>query len=139
MGGVRKYFRGAVELDQAPQIEKSRVIGAAAGLLHVVRHDNHGVLLLELADQFLNFRRGDRIEGGTGFVHQDDLRFHGERARDAEPLLLAAGQSVAADVQPIFHFLPERGGTQTFFHRLVYQRSLRDPRDAQAVGDVVVN
>ena len=57
-------------------------------------------------DQFFDLCRGDRIERGAGFVHQDNLWFDGERARDAKALLLAAGKTVAADVQSIFHFVP---------------------------------
>src|SRR5205823_8368717 len=98
LGGVRKYFRSTVDLDQTPEIEKGGVIGTAARLLHVVGDDDDRVLLLELADQFLNFGRRDRIERGTWFVHQHDLRFDRQGARDAKTLLLAARQSIAADV-----------------------------------------
>src|SRR5205807_3864621 len=45
----------------------------------------------------------------------------------------------AADVQPVFHFLPERRGAQTSFNSFVDERSFRDSRDAQTIGDVVVN
>ena len=68
----------------------------------------------QLTDEFFHFCRGDRIERGTGLVHQNDLRFDGQSACDAKSLLLAAGKTVAADVQPIFHFIPKRGGAQTF-------------------------
>ena len=95
--------------------------------------------LFQLTDQFFHFCRRDWIERGTRLVHQDDLRFDGKRARDAKPLLLAAGKSVAADVEPIFHFIPKRGGAQTFLDRFIDPRALCDAGDAQTVGDVVVN
>ena len=79
------------------------------------------------------------IERGTGLVHQDNLGLDCQGAGDAKALLLAAGKAVAADVEAIFHFLPERGGTQAFFHRFVDPRSLGDSSDPQAVGDVVVD
>src|SRR5207253_4614247 len=89
--------------------------------------------------EFFYLRGRDRIEGGTRLVHENDLRFDCESACDAKTLLLPAGESVAADVQPVFHFLPEGRGTQTSFHRFVDKGSFRDSRDAQTVGDIVVN
>ena len=58
-------------------------------------------------DQFLDLRRRDRIERRAGFVHQNYFRFHGERARDAEPLLLATRKACPGLVQIIFHFVPK--------------------------------
>ena len=49
-------------------------------------------LVLEFVDQFLDAGGGDRIERRGGFVEQQDFRVGGQRARDAQALLLAAGQ-----------------------------------------------
>ena len=38
------------------------------------------------------FRVADRVESGTRFVHQDDLRLDGNRPGDAQPLLLSGAQ-----------------------------------------------
>ena len=42
--------------------------------------------------KLLDLRGGDRIERGARLVHQDHLGLDGDRARDAEALLLAARQ-----------------------------------------------
>ena len=49
---------------------------------------------LEVLHQVLDAGRRDRVEGRARLVHQDDLRLDGDRAGDAQPLLLAAGQRV---------------------------------------------
>ena len=87
--GFEKIFAVSIELDQAPKIKEGGVIGAAAGLLHVVRDDDDGVLLLQLPDQLFHFGGGDGIERGAGLIHQDDLGLDREGARNAETLLLA--------------------------------------------------
>jgi hypothetical protein len=40
----------------------------------------------------------ERVERGEGFVHQQDVRLHGQRARDRHPRLHAAGQRVREGV-----------------------------------------
>src|SRR5439155_19884789 len=102
--------RGGISFDQTPKIKESGVIRTAASLLHVVGDNHNGVLLFELTDQFLNFRRRDRIERRTWLVHQHNLGLDRQGTRDAKTLLLAAGKAVTGDVEAIFHFLPERGG-----------------------------
>ena len=49
-------------------------------------------LARKVLDQLLDLGRGQGIEGGTGLIHQQDFRLHGQGAGDAEALLLAAGQ-----------------------------------------------
>jgi hypothetical protein len=61
------------------------------------------------------------------------------RARDAKPLLLPARESVGAGIEPIFHFVPQRRGTQAFFHGSVNPRFLVYPKHAQTVGDILVD
>jgi hypothetical protein len=51
--------------------------------------DDDGVSALQLADQFLDLGGRDRVERGTGFVHQDDFGVDRDGARNAQPLLLA--------------------------------------------------
>ena len=41
--------------------------------------------------QLLNFLRGDRVERAARLVHEQHFRGGGDRAGNAEPLLLAAG------------------------------------------------
>ena len=58
------------------------------------------------------------IERGTGLVHQQHFRFDREGARDAEPLLLSAGEAHPGLLQVIFHFVPERRHAQRFLESL---------------------
>ena len=57
LGGVGKNLRGGVELDQLAEIEEAGVIGAAAGLLHVVRDDDDRVVLSSAGGSALRLSR----------------------------------------------------------------------------------
>src|SRR5436309_13301849 len=83
------------KLDQPAEVHEGGVIRNTAGLLHIVRHCYDCVLAFEFVNQFLDFRRSNRIECRTRLIHQDHFRLHGERARDAEPLLLATRKTGA--------------------------------------------
>src|SRR5512139_2837735 len=71
---------GLVELDQLAEVHVRSVVRHPRRLLHVVRDDQDRHLLLELPDQLLDARRGDRVERGGRLVEQHDLRVGGERA-----------------------------------------------------------
>src|SRR5215216_2457288 len=105
--GVRKDALGLVEFDQLAEIEERGVIGAARRLLHVVRHDRDAVVGLELGDQLLNALGRNRIEGGGRLVEQQDLGANCDRAGDAQPLLLAAGQALPALRQLVLYLVPQ--------------------------------
>ena len=45
-------------------------------------------------------------------VHQQHLRLDGDRAGDAQPLLLAAGQAGARLAQPVLDLVPQVGAAQ---------------------------
>ena len=49
-------------------------------------------VLPQLVDQLLDPGGGDRVERRARLVHQDDFRVDRDRAGDAQPLLLAAGE-----------------------------------------------
>src|SRR5213592_952132 len=105
---IAENFRGRPEFNQASEIKESGVIRNAACLLHVVRDDDDGVVRFELVNQLLYLRGRDRIERGARLVHQNHVRLDRERARNAETLLLAAGQTKRAVIETIFHFVPQR-------------------------------
>src|SRR3954454_18680704 len=88
--GLGEDDGGCAVLDElAVEHERGRV-RHARGLLHVVRDDDNRVALLELRDELLDLQRRDRVECGGRLVHQHDLWLDGDRARDAQTLLLAA-------------------------------------------------
>ena len=76
--------------------EERGAVADARGLLHVVRDDHDREPALELAHQLLDPRGGDRIERAARLVHQHDLGLDGDRARDAQALLLTTGQTERA-------------------------------------------
>ena len=51
-------------------------------------------LLLSWKMQVFDLRGGDGIERGAGLVEQEHFRVDGQGARDAQALLLAAGEAV---------------------------------------------
>ena len=90
-------------------------------------------------NQFLDLCGRDRIERRARFVHQDDVRFHRQRASDAKPLLLPAGQTKGAFIQPVFHFVPERSTAQALLHRFIDPRAFVHSGNAQTIGNIFVN
>src|SRR5439155_9613846 len=96
---VCENFRRWPEFDQPANIEESRVIGDAPGLLHVMGDRHDGVFSFQLRDQLLDLRGSDGIERRTRFIHQDHFGFHSERAGNTQSLLLATGETCARLVQ----------------------------------------
>src|SRR5437879_9207176 len=76
-------------------------VGGTSRLLHVVRHDHDRIPLLEFLHEFLDAQRGDRVERRGRLVHQDHLGLDGERACQAQPLLLATREVERGAVQPV--------------------------------------
>src|SRR5689334_18553279 len=99
--GIGEDLLSRVDLDEvtglarALDVEERGHVAGAARLLHIVRHDHDRVVLFQLADQVLDRERRDRVQRGGGLVHQQDVRLDGAGARDAQALLLAAGQADA--------------------------------------------
>src|SRR3954470_4661560 len=132
----REQGLGVGVLDElAEQQERGRV-RHARGLLHVVRDDDDRVVLLELGDELLDLQRRDRIERRARLVHEDDLGLDGDRAGDAEALLLAAGEADARLREAVLALLPERRAAQRLLDPLA-DVDPAHPREAHAGGDVV--
>ena len=121
-------------------MEHGRALRYARRLLHRVRDDDDRVVLPQLVDQFLDLGGGDRVERRARLVHQDDFRRNGDRARDAQALLLAAGQAGAGLRQPVLDLVPQRRLLQAGLDDLIELRlARRQSVDARAVGDVLVD
>src|SRR5260370_18201177 len=88
-----EHLAGRVELDQLPEIHEGGEVGDARRLLHVVGDDHDRVVLFELVDQLLDFGGRDRIERRARLVEQYPLRLYRDGARDAQALLLPAGEA----------------------------------------------
>src|SRR5712672_3421410 len=95
IGRRGKNLVGFVELDQLAEVHEGRLVGNTRGLLHIMRDDGDGVVLRQLLDQFLDLGGRNRIERRARLVEQDHLGPHRDGARNAQSLLLPAGQAEA--------------------------------------------
>ena len=86
-------------------------------------------------DQFLDFRRGDRIEGRARLIHQDHFRFHRKRAGNAEPMLLATGKTGAWLVRIVLYFVPQSCHAQRFFDSFIKEFLIATPRSGAEADD----
>ena len=91
----------------ACDVEERGLVGHAGRLLHVVRHDDNGEGVLELVDEVLNCKRGDRVERGARLVHEDHGRLDCDGARDAQTLLLTTGKAGTWLVEAVLDFVPQ--------------------------------
>src|SRR5688572_21013002 len=103
--GVGEDLIGRAFFDQDAQMEERGALRNACRLLHGVRHDHDREVLLQLLHELLDAGGGDGIERRARLVHQNDLRIDGDRARDAQALLLAAGQAGPRIMQQILDLL----------------------------------
>ena len=104
--------------------------------MHVVGDDDDGDLLAEGLHELLDLVGGDGVEGGAGFVHQEDFGLGGDGAGDAEALLLAAGEGEGGGVQAVLDFVPQAGGFEGAFGGFFEDGAFADAVDAQRVDDV---
>src|SRR5215469_13714030 len=114
------------------------VVGDPARLLHVVRDDHDRVVLGQATHQVLDLQRRDRIEGRGGLVHEDHLGVDRHAAGDRQPLLLAAGERGARQVEPVLDLVPQCGVAQAAFDRLL-DEGLLPAEQARREGDVVAD
>ena len=117
--------------------EERRHVRDAGGLLHVVGDHDDRVLALEVVHQVLDRGGRDGIERRGRLVHEEDVGLGRERARDAQPLLLAAREAERGVLQPVLDLVPERGAAQAGLDALV--EAVLQPERAGPEGDVVVD
>ena len=129
-------LRGGV-FDDGTFIEKGCIVGHAGGLLHIVSYYDNGVVSFQFEDQVFDFGRGYRIEGACRLVHQNNFRVCRQGARDAKPLLLAAGKAKRRFLHAVLDLVPQRGAFQREFHNLGEFALVLDAVYSGAVGDVI--
>src|SRR6266568_5576138 len=128
---------GGVELDQAAEQAKPRHVGHPGRLLHVVSDQDHRTLFLQFEQELLDLGGGDGVERGARLVEQQHLGVHGQSARDAQALLLAARKFVGGVVERVLDFLPEGGAAEAALDRLSKLSSSHHPVYPQPEGHVV--
>ena len=83
-------------------------------------HDHDGEALLEFVHRFLDLQSGDRIQSRTRFIHQDHFRLDGDRACNAEALLLTTREGITTFIQLVLAFVPDSGLAQGPFHEFIH-------------------
>src|SRR5690242_6120069 len=88
-----EYLLGRSDLDQLTEVHESGHVGDAGRLLQVVCHDGNAIALAQALQGLLHPQGRDRIERGGRLIEQDNLRAQRQGTRDAQTLLLAAGEA----------------------------------------------
>src|SRR5438128_2105314 len=133
---AREDLRGLADLHEVAQVEESRALRDARGLLHVVRDDDDREGFAKIGDQVFDLCGGDRIERARGLVHENDFRLDGESACDAQALLLSAREAKPGFLEAVFHLVPQRGLLERALDLLGERTALADSGDAKPVRDV---
>ena len=106
-------------LQELAAVHDGDAVAEADRLLHVVgdEHDRRRKLALDRLEVVLGLGPHQRVEGAERLVHQQQFRLGRERARDADALLLAAGEFVGTaprerrriELEEMEQFLDPRG------------------------------
>ena len=95
--GVARAFDdvgGTAEFDDFPEVHDGDAVGNVFYDREVVgdEHEAEVHFAHELREEVEDLRLDGHVEGGDGFVGDDDLRLEGERAGDGDALALATGE-----------------------------------------------
>ena len=86
---VAVYFN---DFQQTAFVQEGGAVAQTADNAHFVGNDDDGYVkaFVDVFQTFQDAARGGGVEGGSGFVGEDDLGFGRERAGDADALFLPA-------------------------------------------------
>ena len=91
--GAEKNASAGAALDDAAAVQQHDLAGEPPRLAEIVRRHHHlDAARGDRADDVLDRLGGGRIEARGRLVEKQHLRIPGERARERQPLLLAAGE-----------------------------------------------
>ena len=83
-------------------IHKQDAVSHIAGKLHLMRHDDHGGLVLgQIAQDPQHLARQFGVEGRGRLVKAEDVRLQGQGAGNGHALLLPAGKLVRVMPRPV--------------------------------------
>src|SRR5262249_33858665 len=134
-----EHLLGRARLDQPALEEERRLVGYARRLLHVVRDDDDGVVLLQLADEVFNRLGALRVQRAGRSANQGPSGWVGTRPGEAQPLLLAAGHLQRAGAEPVLHLVPQRRLLQAPLDEIIEPRAVALAGDTRTVSDVLVD
>ena len=101
--------------------------------------NNNGKPGFQIKHQLFNLGCRNRVQGGTGFVHQQDIRFNGNGTGNAQPLLLATGQAQGTFLETVMHLIPQGRPFQTVFHHSVQFVFILDPMYTRPIGHILID
>ena len=104
--GVGEDFVGWPLFDDHAEVQEDDVVGDALRLPQGMGDEDDGEVFLEFEEEFFDLFGGEGVEGGGGFVAEDDLGLDRDSSGEAEALLLADGESGGGVVEPVFDFVP---------------------------------
>src|SRR5207247_2470234 len=92
-GGLIEDRFSFAELQDSARGKKGNAVGGNPGKAHLVGDENEvSALLSQLFDHVEDLGGHFRIEGGSGFVEENDARFDRNCTGDGDALALAAGE-----------------------------------------------
>ena len=121
--GAPKTWSALAVLDQVAQVHEGDPVGDPVGLLQVVGDDHDRDVGPQLHDQLLDDRGRARVQRRAGLVEQQHLGVDRERARDAEPLLLATREAQRRMGEVVLDLLEQAGAVE----RLLDERAAAPP------------
>ena len=88
---VAVYFN---DFQQTAFVQEGGTVAQAADNAHFVGNDDDGYVetSVDVFQTLQNAARSGGVEGGSGFVGEDDLRLRRQRAGNADTLFLTAGK-----------------------------------------------
>ena len=91
-------------------------------------------------DQVFHGGSGNRVQRGTGLVHQNDFRLDRYGPGDTEPLLLAAAHAGTGFSQPVLNLIPQAGLLEGGLDDLIkLSPAVNQAMNAGPVGNIIVN
>src|ERR1700755_2024711 len=130
---------GLTELHQLAEIHEGGEVRDTRRLLHVMRDDGDGVVVLELVDQFFDLGCGDRVERRARLGEQNDFPADRDGAGDAQALLLAAGERQAVGPELVLDLVPQGSALERILDAIVDLGFRQLLVEADAEGDVLVD
>lgn len=100
--GLLKKLERERMFNDSTLLEKNNFVSQAAGLSHIVGHqDNLRPAPVHGENQLFNRLDGDRVQTDSRFVEQQHLRLKGQGTRNGDPLLLALGENSGRAVRKV--------------------------------------
>lgn len=99
--GVVEKFGGGGFFDEVPQVHDADAVGEVSYDGEIVGDEEIGEpeLFLEVAEEIYDLGLDGDVEGGDGFIGDDEFGVGGEGAREADALTLSAGEFVRVAVE----------------------------------------